>query len=214
MVTEIAPVTFQYSHTIGRQENRSGTGFFYPVAITRDDENRLYVLNRGSETPAFFPCKRVTVFTVDEELVREFGEKVHPEDANDSAPAGTFMWPTSIALDSKGIAYVSDEWLNRISVFNQDGDCTGTWGKLGDGDGEFNRPSGLAFDKEDNLYVVDGANHRIQKFTKDGKFLAKWGHLGTGDGEFEHPWGIEIDPSFSQFYAFVETTATILWFCF
>lgn len=193
MVTEIAPVTFQYSHTIGRQENRSGTGFFYPVAITRDDENRLYVLNRGSETPAFFPCKRVTVFTVDEELVREFGEKVHPEDANDSAPAGTFMWPTSIALDSKGIAYVSDEWLNRISVFNQDGDCTGTWGKLGDGDGEFNRPSGLAFDKEDNLYLVDGANHRIQKFTKDGKFLAKWGHLGTGDGEFEHPWGIEID---------------------
>ena len=193
MVTEIAPVTFQYSHTIGRQENRSGTGFFYPVAITRDDENRLYVLNRGSETPAFFPCKRVTVFTVDEELVREFGEKVQPEDANDSAPAGTFMWPTSIALDSKGIAYVSDEWLNRISIFNQDGDCTGTWGKLGDGDGEFNRPSGMAFDKEDNLYLVDGANHRIQKFTKDGKFLAKWGHLGTGDGEFEHPWGIEID---------------------
>jgi hypothetical protein len=91
MVTEIAPVTFQYSHTIGRQENRSGTGFFYPVAITRDAENRLYVLNRGSETPAFFPCKRVTVFTVDEELVREFGEKVQPEVANDSAPAGTFM---------------------------------------------------------------------------------------------------------------------------
>ena len=193
MVTEIAPVTFQYSHTIGRQENRSGTGFFYPVAITRDEENRLYVLSRGSETPAFFPCKRVTVFTVDEELVREFGEKVQPEDANDSAPAGTFMWPTSIALDSKGIAYVADEWLNRISIFNLDGDCTGTWGKLGDGDGEFNRPSGLAFDKEDNLYLVDGANHRIQKFTKDGKFLAKWGRLGTGDGEFEHPWGIEID---------------------
>ena len=193
MVTEIAPITFQYSHTIGRQENRSGTGFFYPVAITRDEENRLYVLSRGSETPAFFPCKRVTVFTVDEELVREFGEKVQPEDANDSAPAGTFMWPTSIALDSKGIAYVADEWLNRISIFNLDGDCTGTWGKLGDGDGEFNRPSGLAFDKEDNLYLVDGANHRIQKFTKDGKFLAKWGRLGTGDGEFEHPWGIEID---------------------
>ena len=76
MVTEVAPVTFQYSHTIGRQEVRSGDGFFYPVAITRDEENRLYVLNRGSETPAFFPCKRVTVLTIDEELVREFGEKV------------------------------------------------------------------------------------------------------------------------------------------
>ena len=193
MVTEIAPVTFQYSHTIGRQEVRSGTGFFYPVAITRDEDNNLYVLNRGSETPAFFPCKRVTVFTVDEELVREFGHKVPPEDANPSAPDGSLMWPTAIALDSQGIAYVADEWLNRISVFNKDGDCVKTWGKVGSGEGEFDRPSGLAFDANDNLYLVDSLNHRIQVFTKDGMFLSTWGQKGTGDGEFDHPWGIEID---------------------
>ncbi|MCH8281213.1 MAG: NHL repeat-containing protein [Chloroflexi bacterium] len=193
MVTEIAPITFQYSHTIGRQENRSGSGFFYPVAITRDEENLLYVVSRGSETPAFFPCKRVTVFTVDEELVREFGTKVPPEDANDSAPDGSFMWPTSIALDSKGNAYVADEWLNRISIFNKDGDCVGKWGTLGDGEGEFNHPSGLAFDANDNLYLVDSVNHRVQVFTTEGKFLSTWGRLGSGDGEFNHPWGIEID---------------------
>lgn len=193
MVTEIAPVTFQYSHTIGRQEVRSGTGFFYPVAITRDQENNLYVLNRGSETPAFFPCKRVTVFTIDEELVREFGEKIPPEDADASAPDGTLMWPTSVALDSNGIAYVSDEWLNRISVYNKEGVCTGTWGKVGSGEGEFDRPSGLAFDANDNLYLVDSLNHRIQVYSKEGKFLSSWGQRGTGDGEFDHPWGIDID---------------------
>ncbi|MCH8297924.1 MAG: 6-bladed beta-propeller [Chloroflexi bacterium] len=193
MVTEIAPITFEYSHTIGRQENRSGSGFFYPVAITRDEENRLYVVSRGSETPAFFPCKRVTVFTVDEELVREFGTKVPPEDADASAPDGSFMWPTSIALDKAGNAYVADEWLNRISVFDKDGECVGKWGTLGDGDGEFNRPSGLAFDAEDNLYLVDSANHRIQIFTKEGKFISKFGRNGSGDGEFNYPWGIEID---------------------
>ena len=118
MVTEISPITFGYSHTIGRQENRSGNGFFYPVAITRDEENLLYVVSRGSETPAFFPCKRVTVLTPDEELVREFGTKVPPEDANESAPDGTFMWPTSIALDKDGIAYVADELLNRTRKGN------------------------------------------------------------------------------------------------
>jgi len=193
MVTEIAPITFEYSHTIGRQENRSGSGFFYPVAITRDDENQLYVLNRGSETPAFFPCKRVTVFTVDEELIREFGTKVPPEEAGASAPDGTFMWPTSVALDKAGNAYVADEWLNRISVFNKDGDCFAKWGTLGKGDGEFNRPSGLAFDSEDNLYLVDSVNHRIQRFTKEGKFISTFGSFGSGDGEFDHPWGIEID---------------------
>ena len=202
MVTEIAPVTFEYSHTIGRQENRSGSGFFYPVAITRDEENRLYVLNRGSETPAFYPCKRVTVFTVDdEELVREFGHKVSPEEADASAPAGSLMWPTAIALDSAGNAYVADEWLNRISVFDKDGECVDTWGTLGDGDGEIDRPSGLAFDAEDNLYLVDSANHRVQMFTKDGKFISKWGQYGTGDGDLNYPWGIEIDANGDVFVA-------------
>ena len=137
MVTETTPITFEYSHTIGRQENRSGSGFFYPVAITRDEENQLYVLSRGSETPAFFPCKRVTVFTIDdEELIREFGTKVSPEEADASAPDGSFMWPTSVALDSQGTAYVADEWINRISVFDKDGECVSKWGTLGDGDGQ------------------------------------------------------------------------------
>ena len=193
VTTEIAPITFQYSHTIGRQENRSGSGFFYPVAITRDADNRLYVLSRGSETPAFFPCKRVTVFTVDEELVREFGQKVPPEEADDSAPAGTFMWPTAVAVDSAGNAYVADEWLNRITIFDREGECVGKWGTLGDGDGEFNRPAGLAFDAADNLYLVDSANHRVQVFTKEGKFLSQWGGQGDGEGQFSYPWGIEID---------------------
>ena len=193
MVTQIAPVTFQYSHTIGRQEVQSGTGFFIPVAITRDKDNLLYVLSRGSETPAFFPCKRVTVFTVDEELVRDFGQKVSPEGADASAPDGSFMWPTAVALDSETNTYVADEWLNRISIFTKNGDWIGKWGTPGDGDGEINRPSGLAFDANDNLYLVDSLNNRVQVLTKEGKFLSKWGTAGSGDGEFNMPWGIEID---------------------
>jgi DNA-binding beta-propeller fold protein YncE len=126
-------------------------------------------------------------------LVREFGTKVPPEEADASAPDGSFMWPTSVTLDKAGNAYVADEWLNRISVFNKDGECVRKWGTLGDGDGEINRPSGLAFDAEDNLYLVDSVNHRVQKFTKDGKFISKWGQNGSGDGEFSYPWGIEID---------------------
>ena len=193
MVTQIAPLTFQYSHTIGRQEVRNGDGFFHPVAIARGEGNLLYVLSRGTETPAFFPCKRVTVFTVDEELVRDFGQKVPPEDADSSAPDGSFMWPTSVALDSESNAYVADEWLNRISIFDKDGDWIGKWGTPGDGDGEINRPSGLAFDANDNLYLVDSLNNRVQVFNKEGRFQFKWGESGSGDGEFNNPWGIEID---------------------
>jgi DNA-binding beta-propeller fold protein YncE len=194
MVTEILPITFQYSHTIGRQEVRSGNGFFNPVAITRDEDGLLYVLSRSTETPAFTPGKRVTVFTVDEEFVRDFGQKVGSEEATrESTPDGSFMWPTSVALDSVGNVYVSDEWLNRITIFNKAGEFITKWGAPGDGDGEIDRPSGLAFDQNDRLFMVDSRNSRIQVFTKDGKFLYNWGSKGSGDGEFNMPWGIEID---------------------
>ena len=197
MVTQIdiAPVTFQYSHTIGRQEVRSGNGFFNPVAITRDENDLLYVLSRGTETPAFFPCKRVTVFHPDEEeVVAEFGQKIPPEEADDTTPNGAFMWPTSVALDSNGLAYVSDEWLNRVSIYDQEhGNWVGMWGIPGDAPGEINRPAGLAFDKNDNLYMVESRNHRVSVFTRDGKYQFGWGGLGDGDGQFNLPWGIEID---------------------
>lgn len=194
MVTHIEPLTFQYSHTIGRQETRGGNGFFHPVAVARDKGNRLYVLSRGTETPVFWPCKRVTICTIDEEYLGQFGEKIPPEQAVlHAAPDGTFFWPTSVALDSQGNAYVADEWLNRISMFTKDGDWIGKWGTAGEGDGELNRPSGLAFDADDHLYLVDSRNNRVQVFSKEGKFLDKWSSSGSGDGEFNIPWGIEID---------------------
>jgi len=193
MVTQIEPFTFQYSHTIGRQETRGGNGFFHPVAVARGEGNRLYVLSRGTETPVFWPSKRVTICTIDEEYLGQFGEKIPPEEAVPSAPDGTFFWPTSIALDQQGNAYVADEWLNRISVFTKDGDWIGKWGTPGERDGELNRPSGLAFGENDHLYLVDSRNNRVQVFTKEGKFLFKWGCSGSGDGEFNIPWGIDID---------------------
>ena len=59
------------------------------------------------------------------------------------------------ALGSRGNAYVADEWINRISIFTQNGDWVGQWSTSGSQPGELNRPAGLAFDTHDNLYVVD-----------------------------------------------------------
>jgi DNA-binding beta-propeller fold protein YncE len=193
MVAQITPVSFRYSHTIGRQETRGGDGFFHPVAVKRGPGELLYVLSRGTETPVFFPCKRVTVCTVDEEYIDQFGFKVHPEDAVRSAADGALFWPTSIALDSLGNAYVADEWLNRISVFDKDGEFIQKWGDPGSSEGKIDRPSGMEFDAEDNLYIVDSRNHRIQVFAKDGKFLSTWGTQGSEDGQLNFPWGIDID---------------------
>ena len=88
--------------------------------------------------------------------------------------------------------YISDEWLNRISIFDKDGKFLGQWGKAGAGDGEFNRPSGLALTHDDAL-GSDTRNHRIQKFTLDGKYLGQFGSFGNGPGQLNMPWGLGLD---------------------
>ena len=172
----------KYSYTIGRTED-FGPGFAHPVYLARAKGDLLYVLSRAREIAP--QGKRVTICTVGEDYVSEFG--------TGGSDDGQFMWPVSLALDRDENVYVSDEHLQRISIFTKDGEWLGKWGVEGDGDGQFNRPSGLAFDKEDNLLLADALNNRIQKFTKDGQFLDKWGAAGTGDGEFNMPWGITVD---------------------
>ena len=193
MTTQILPTTFHYSHTIGRRELAGGHGFSNPSAVGRGEGDRLYIVSRSLEIPEVSLEKHITICTVGEEYITEFGRGVLSEDADESAPDGTFMWPSSLAFDAEWNIYVTDEWLNRVSIFTKDGEWISKWGTGGDGDGEMSRPSGIALDKDDNVYVVDAMNNRIQVFTKDGKFLQKWGKAGTGDGEFNMPWGIDID---------------------
>ena len=190
MTTRVMGATFQYSHTIGNQA-MTGAGFSEPSGIARGPGNLLYVVNRSLDSRLH--GKRVTICTVGEDYIGEFGRSLIFENPAEAESDGTIVWPTCIALDKDWNAYLADEWLNRISIFTKDGDWIGKWGTPGDCDGEINGPSGLAFDKDDDLYLADSLNNRIQKFTKDGKFLAKWGRVGSGDGEFNMPWGIDVD---------------------
>ena len=192
MPTEISFVNLQYKGTIGRGE-QFGPGFTSPVFVARGEEDMMFVLCRASE---YRPeGTRVTVCTTNEEYITAFARGVPQQGPHDyNFDDGSLVWPTCIALDSQQTVYISDEWLNRISMFTKDGEYIGKWEERpGTGDGELDRPSGMAFDAEDNLYIVDSGNNRVQKFTKDGAFLSKWGTAGSGEGELNMPWGIDID---------------------
>ena len=177
--------SFKYSHTIGFGANTPGQGMRFPIDLALRD-GVVYVVNRSFEEE-FLPLGAIRVCMVNEneEWLGDIGSYGQAD--------GQFVWATAIALDSQGLVYVSDEWLQRISIFQKDGRFLGKWGAPGSGDGEFNRPSGMAFDKDDNLYVVDGFNHRVQVFSKEGKLLDKFGSQGSGDGQLNMPWGIFID---------------------
>ena len=174
--------SFHYDRTIGRGEY-AGSGFRGAADLALGQDGLIYVPNRSHEWRP--DGVRVTMFTFEEELIGEFSQFGERD--------GDLYWPSSIALDSKQNVYIADEWLNRISIFDKDGNFLSKWGVPGSGDGEINKPSGIRFDKEESMYLVDSGNNRVQKFTKDGKFLAKWGEAGSGEGQFNLPWGLTID---------------------
>jgi DNA-binding beta-propeller fold protein YncE len=163
-----------------------GRGFNNPVDVAFGAGDVMYVVNRvGPEVAVRMPYKRISICTRDQDYLGEF--------STGGTGAGEIMWPASIAVGPDGNVYVSDEALNRISIFDPKGGFLSMWGVRGAEKGQLNRPAGIAFDSEGNLLVADGLNHRIQRFTSDGLFLDTWGGQGSGDGELNIPWGISLD---------------------
>ncbi len=196
MVTQIvAGRVYDYSRVVGRGAV-SGAGFTMPVSLCLGQDDRVYVVDRGSE---YIPGAawnrlvhgaRIGVFAIggeneDEEWLAEFGSY---GDAD-----GELIWPAGVALDSRGNAYVTDEWLNRVNVFDRQGNFVTHWGREGSGPGQFRGPNGILIDREDTVYVVDGRNCRVQKLAADGTYRSEFGQPGTGEGQFNNPWGLALD---------------------
>lgn len=195
LTTTAAGRAWDYTRSIGRNAF-FGLGLTQVQGVAFGDGDVVYVLSRGAEYVAEVAWNRtsigarVGIITIgdapdDEELVTDF-VKYGDED-------GRMIWPAGIARDSQGEIYITDEWLNRVCIYDKEGNFLKHWGSEGDGDGDFNRMSGIAIDRDDNVYVVDSLNHRIQKMTADGGYLSKWGSLGSGPGQMNSPWGICID---------------------
>ncbi|MDH3601264.1 MAG: NHL repeat-containing protein [Candidatus Tectomicrobia bacterium] len=196
MLTEtVAGRTYDYSYNVGRG-SQTGMGFNNPVALTLGADGVAYVVNRGSESISNVAWnrtgigQRIGMVTLgaergEEEYVGEFSRYGSAE--------GQLIWPTGIVADQQGNLYVTDEWLNRVSAFDSDGNFLRCWETVQSGDSEPNGAAGIAIDANDMLFVTDGRSHKVRKFSTDGTFLGSWGSLGSGDGELDSPWGITVD---------------------
>ena len=115
--------TFNYSHTVGFLA-ATGRGFTNPVDLAINSQDVIYVINRaGPETPIRLPSKRVTMCNLNEDWFGDFGTGGKGD--------GQFWWPSAIIIDSDDQVYVADEALQRISVFNKDGEFLRKWGAKG-----------------------------------------------------------------------------------
>ena len=114
---------YTYSHTIGLY-SLLGRGFNNPVDMAFGKDGVIYVLNRaGPEVASRLPYKRISMCTVDEQYLGEF--------SSGGVDDGQIMWPSSIATDRDGNVYVSDEALQRVTIFDSRGRLSGQVGRQG-----------------------------------------------------------------------------------
>jgi DNA-binding beta-propeller fold protein YncE len=78
--------------------------------------------------------------------------------------AGELDRPAGVAVDSRGMVFVSEDGNCRVSVFTTQGRFMTSFGKRGNNLGEFQDPRLLTVDDCGVLYVCDTGNDRIQMF--------------------------------------------------
>lgn len=83
-----------------------------------------------------------------------------------------FSYIRDITIDERDSIYVMDSMELIIKVFNRDGKFIRTFGREGQGPGEFQSLDGICWSKLDNfIYIADRLNHRINWFSTEGEFL-------------------------------------------
>ena len=195
MLTEtVAGRTYDYTHNVGRG-SQSGMGFNWPNALTFADDGTIYITNRGSESISNVGWnrtgvgQRISKVTIgdnwgEEEFLGEFSRYGNGD--------GQMIWPAGIA-SSNGEVFVSDEWLNRVTVFDKDDKFVRSFDTVQAGDGETNGAAGIAIAADGTIYVSDSRSHQVRMFKNDGTFISSFGSQGVSDGKFDGPWGITVD---------------------
>jgi DNA-binding beta-propeller fold protein YncE len=99
---------------------------------------------------------------------------------------GKFDVAHGLAIDAKGLLWVTDRENQRIQIFDQEGKYIREVKFAG-------LPCALEFTK-DNIYMVNGFAGQLLKLDLDGKVLAAVGKPGTGVGEFGEAHFIAVSP--------------------
>ena len=90
---------------------------------------------------------------------------------------------SGVTVDSGGNIYVIDSGNYRIQKYDSNGKYLATFGRKGQGPGEFLSPQSIGVDSTGNIYVYDKGNNRISVLSKEGRALRTF-KFGRNAAEF------------------------------
>ena len=90
-----------------------------------------------------------------------------------------FTAPFYIAIDTKGMVYVTDYECGVVFKFTPQGEHLATIGSKGEQPHQFRRPMQIFIDSNDIVYVTDVGKHHIMMFTTEGRSLGIFDCAGT-----------------------------------
>jgi hypothetical protein len=106
------------------------------------------------------------------EVLRTMGVRGVPKASFHGAP---FNMPTGAAIAPSGDLFISDGYGgHRVHRFDSDGKLLRSWGKEGDGPGEFVNLHNIGVDKRGRVFICDRENNRVQLFDDNGEVLEIW----------------------------------------
>jgi DNA-binding beta-propeller fold protein YncE len=144
------------------------------VAIARNGD--IFVVQ--GHTPGAMGDPRVLKFDKNGKFIKSWGGK--------GKEAGKFDVAHGIAIDAKGLLWVTDRENQRMQVFDADGKFIRELKYAG-------LPCSLDIGSQ-YIYMVNGFAGQVLKLDLDGKVLAATGKPGKGVGEFGEAHVIAVSP--------------------
>lgn len=170
MVTLMGAGRFTYEVLPNWAKLPKGWSFLEVVDVGVDDQDRVYVFNRGQHP--------LMVFDREGNFLNSWGE-------------GMFQRPHGLTMGPENTLYLVDDGAHVVQQFTAEGKLLMTIGTPGRGAGfmsgkPFQQPTKVAIEEETgDLYISDGyGNACVHKFSSQGKYLFSWGQPGTDPGQF------------------------------